>query len=57
MNLSDPSTRIALAALLHDLGKLAERARIEVNREQLEIWKQLDCPPLELPKDSFITGE
>lgn len=44
MNLSDPSTRIALAALLHDVGKLAERARIEVNREQLEIWKQLDCP-------------
>ena len=44
MSLSEASTRIALAAFLHDIGKLAERARIEVNREQLEIWKQLDCP-------------
>jgi CRISPR-associated protein Csm1 len=38
------STRVALAALLHDLGKFAERARIPVPSEQLEIWKQLDCP-------------
>jgi hypothetical protein len=30
MNLSDPSTRIALAAFLHDVGKLAERvARLD----------------------------
>ena len=28
MNLSDPSTRIALAALLHDVGKLAEGAAL-----------------------------
>lgn len=39
-----PSCRVALAALLHDLGKFAERARIEVDRERLETWKQLDCP-------------
>lgn len=38
------SSRIALAAILHDLGKFAERARIEVDKERLETWKQLDCP-------------
>lgn len=38
------SCRVALAALLHDLGKFAERARIDVDKAQLEIWKQLDCP-------------
>ena len=38
------SSRIALAAFLHDLGKFAERARIEVNKEELEINKQLYCP-------------
>lgn len=38
------SSRLALAALLHDLGKFAERARINVERDKLEIWKQLDCP-------------
>ncbi len=43
-NLLDPSSRVALAAMLHDLGKFAERARLECDRERLEIWKQLDCP-------------
>lgn len=38
------SSRVALASLMHDLGKFAERARIEVDRERLETWKQLDCP-------------
>ncbi len=38
------SSRVALASLLHDLGKFAERARIEIDRERLETWKQLDCP-------------
>lgn len=40
----EQSSRIALAALLHDLGKFAERARIDTDRERLETWKQLDCP-------------
>jgi len=40
----NPSCRVALAALLHDLGKFAERARIDVDRDRLETWKQLDCP-------------
>lgn len=38
------STRIAIAALLHDLGKLAERAGIETTQERLEVHKQLYCP-------------
>ena len=38
------SCRIAFAAFLHDLGKFAERARIDVSSERLEINKQLYCP-------------
>lgn len=43
-NLLDQSSRVALAALLHDLGKFAERARLECDPERLATWKQLDCP-------------
>jgi len=42
--LLDASCRVALAALMHDLGKFAERARLACEREKLELWKQLDCP-------------
>ncbi|PJF46562.1 MAG: type III-A CRISPR-associated protein Cas10/Csm1, partial [Candidatus Thermofonsia Clade 3 bacterium] len=40
----DQSCRVALAGLLHDLGKFAERARLDVEAEKLETFKQLDCP-------------
>jgi len=40
----EPSARVALAALLHDVGKFAERARLDIGRERLESFKQLDCP-------------
>ncbi len=40
----EPSARVALAALLPDVGKFAERARLDFDREQLESFKQLDCP-------------
>lgn len=40
----EASSRLAIAALLHDLGKFAERARIDADKEKLETWKQLDCP-------------
>ncbi len=40
----EPSCRVALAALLHDLGKFAERARLPCEHERLDVWKQLDCP-------------
>ena len=42
--LLEQSSRIALAAFLHDLGKFAERAKIPVNQETLDINKQLYCP-------------
>jgi CRISPR-associated protein Csm1 len=40
----ESSCLVAFAALLHDLGKFAERARLACEREKLELWKQLDCP-------------
>jgi len=38
------SCRVALAALLHDLGKFAERARLEASPDRLDVLKTLDCP-------------
>ncbi len=38
------SARIAFAAMIHDLGKLAERARVEYSAEQIENHKHLYCP-------------
>lgn len=43
MNLTEQSSRIALAAFLHDLGKLAERAGIE-HEGRLDAHKTLYCP-------------
>ena len=43
--LLDATCRVALAGLLHDLGKLAERADMPVpSREVLEVNKQIYCP-------------
>jgi hypothetical protein len=42
--LLEQSSRIALAGILHDLGKFAERAKIPVNQETLDANKQLYCP-------------
>ncbi len=39
-----PSARVALAAFLHDLGKFAERAKIDASDELIENNKQLYCP-------------
>lgn len=43
-SLLTPSARVALAALLHDLGKFAERAAIEVNSQILENNQHEYCP-------------
>lgn len=43
-DLLTPSTRIALAAYLHDLGKLAERAQLDISQEKLNTHIQLYCP-------------
>ena len=39
-----PSARVALAAFLHDLGKFAERAKIDAPAEMIEKNQQLYCP-------------
>ena len=44
MNMLDQSSRVALAALLHDLGKLAERARIESSVNDIDGNKNTYCP-------------
>ncbi|MBN8454029.1 type III-A CRISPR-associated protein Cas10/Csm1 [Accumulibacter sp.] len=43
MNLLDQSARVALAAFLHDIGKLAERAGIE-HDGRLDAHRTLYCP-------------
>lgn len=43
-SLMDASCRMALAAMLHDAGKFAERARLEVAGETADANKQLYCP-------------
>lgn len=43
MNLLDATTRVALSAYLHDLGKLAERANID-HEGRLDAHKTLYCP-------------
>src|SRR5690625_1527018 len=43
-SLIDASCRVALSALLHDLGKFAERADIPVSKEQVDTHKTMYCP-------------
>lgn len=43
MNLLEQSARVALAAFLHDIGKLAERAGID-HAGRLDAHKTLYCP-------------
>ena len=45
--------RVAFAAFLHDLGKLAERARMEVTDDALNIHKQLYCHRVNHPDGSL----
>ncbi len=42
--LLNQSCRVAFAALLHDLGKFAQRADIELSQNRLETHKGLYCP-------------
>ena len=43
-DLLNQSARVAFAALIHDLGKFAERARLPISKETQEKNKQLYCP-------------
>lgn len=44
MSMLNQSSRVALAALLHDLGKLAERAKIESSVNDIDGNKNTYCP-------------
>lgn len=44
MNLLYASSRVAFAAMIHDLGKLAQRADLPFTKEQKETHLQLYCP-------------
>ncbi|MDO5638368.1 MAG: type III-A CRISPR-associated protein Cas10/Csm1 [Neisseria sp.] len=41
----DATAKVAFAAYLHDLGKFAERARLDVPGDKLDTHVQLYCPP------------
>ncbi|VEI57506.1 CRISPR-associated protein Cas10/Csm1, subtype III-A/MTUBE [Pasteurella multocida] len=43
-NLLFPSCRVAFAALIHDLGKFTQRAKLPISQEQLNAHKQLYSP-------------
>ena len=43
-NLLSASSRVAFAALIHDLGKFAERAKLPISDDQLNAHKTLYCP-------------
>ncbi len=43
-DLLDATSRVALAAMLHDIGKFAERARIEIDSGRLDSHKTIYCP-------------
>lgn len=38
------SCRVALAGFLHDIGKFAERAKLPLNQDEIDINQQLYCP-------------
>ena len=51
--MKNAACRVAFAAFLHDLGKLAERARMEVTDDALNIHKQLYCHRVNHPDGSL----
>jgi hypothetical protein len=42
----EAASRMAFAAYMHDLGKLAERAKIAVEKDDIDTHKQLIAPPI-----------
>jgi CRISPR-associated protein Csm1 len=49
------SCRVALAAFLHDIGKFAERAKLPIKQEEIDINQQLYCPQREDNGRKFYT--
>lgn len=53
--LLEPSTRMALAGYLHDLGKFAQRADIETTKAEKDDNKSLYCPKKSKEKGGYYT--
>lgn len=45
----EASCKVAFAAMLHDLGKFTERAKVEVPQDKLDLHVQLYCPRRRTP--------
>ena len=43
-DLLSASCRVAFAALIHDLGKFSQRAKLPISRDELDAHKTLYCP-------------
>ena len=51
----DATTRVAIAAFLHDLGKLAERAKIEASINDIDGNKNTYCPKAPIENGGYHT--
>lgn len=49
------SCRVALAGFLHDIGKFAERAKLPIKQEEIDINQQMYCPKREENGRTFYT--
>lgn len=43
-SLLDATCRVAFAGLIHDLGKFAQRARIDASEASIKLHQQMYCP-------------
>ncbi len=49
------SCRVALAGFLHDVGKFAERAKLPIKQDEIDINQQMYCPQREEKGRKFYT--
>ena len=52
--MNNAASRIAFAAFLHDLGKFAERARLEFDKDKLQTHEQMYCPQVWYNGDTVV---
>lgn len=53
--LLNASSRVALAGFLHDIGKFAERAKLPIKQDEIDINQQMYCPQRENNGRKFYT--
>ena len=54
-DLLDASSRVALAGFLHDIGKFAERAKLPILQNEIDVNQQMYCPQRENNGRKFYT--